>query len=254
MARRRLVDQDRQREQLRQQMLLDRIARSVERILAREIASTMRDMVKAWQATGRVDKIPEHERRVESTLRMAWRASIEGFARRISEAAQAKGKHAPLIAKNADHWELFVQEYLQEFGGQKIVEITDTTLMQVLNGIAIGRANGLGQADIAKQIAEKAPSIGRARAAVIARTETHSAANYGALAQAEDTGLDMMKEWISTTGARTRDSHRDADGQTVPTNEPFIVGGARLRFPGDPRGPAEEVINCRCNQGFIVLD
>jgi hypothetical protein len=35
-------------------------------------------------------------------------------------------------------------------------------------------------------------------------------------------------------------------------DEPFTVGGASLMYPGDPAGPAEEVINCRCCVGFIV--
>ena len=41
-------------------------------------------------------------------------------------------------------------------------------------------------------------------------------------------------------------SHRAANGQTVGIHEDFIVGGAALAFPGDPAGPPEEVINCRC--------
>jgi len=32
----------------------------------------------------------------------------------------------------------------------------------------------------------------------------------------------------------------------VGMNEPFLVGGASLMYPGDPNGPASEIINCRC--------
>ncbi|MEX2366774.1 MAG: phage minor head protein [Pseudohongiellaceae bacterium] len=158
------------------------------------------------------------------------------------------------MSKNQDKWELFTQEYVGQFGGQKIVEITETTRQQVLSGIAIGRRDGVGQRDIAKRIMGQAPSIGRQRAAVIARTETHSAGNYGALKQAEDTGLQMQKEWLAAEGARTRESHNAANGQVVMMNEPFIVGGHEMQYPGDPSGPASETVNCRCSQGFIVMD
>ena len=253
MATRRLVDQDARRDQLRQQLLLDRIARPVERILAREITRATREMVKAWEVTGRVTELPDHHKNIEATLRMAWRASIESFARRIVESV-AKHKRVPLIAKNEDHWQLFVEEYLAEYGGEKIVQIVETTRTMIMRGIDLGRAEGLGQAAIAKQIIKQAPDISFQRAAVIARTETHSAGNYGSIMQAKDTGLNMAKEWVASSGGRTRDSHRGADGQTVGIDEPFVVGGERLMYPGDPRGSAAEVINCRCVQAFIVID
>jgi hypothetical protein len=34
--------------------------------------------------------------------------------------------------------------------------------------------------------------------------------------------------------------------EPIPVDEPFIVGGAELMYPGDPAGPPEETINCRC--------
>lgn len=252
MGRRRLVDQDAQRDQLRQQLLQDRIARSVERLLAREIVSTTRDMVKAWEVTGRVEIPPEHPKQIEAILKMAWRAAIEGGARPIMEAA--KGRNKPVITKNEDHWELFVQSYLQEWGGEKIVQITQTTLTQIMTGIDFGREEGLGQAGIAKRILEQAPDIGYQRAALIARTEVHSASNYGSLQQAKESGLEMQKEWLASRGARTRDSHRSASGQVVNLDEPFIVGGERLMYPGDPSGSGAETINCRCTVAYIVLD
>lgn len=37
-----------------------------------------------------------------------------------------------------------------------------------------------------------------------------------------------------------------ADGQVVPANDPFIVGGEKLMFPGDNTGSPWNVYNCRC--------
>lgn len=45
---------------------------------------------------------------------------------------------------------------------------------------------------------------------------------------------------------RTRHEHGMADGQVVPANDPFIVGGEELMFPADTAGSPWNVYNCRC--------
>lgn len=54
------------------------------------------------------------------------------------------------------------------------------------------------------------------------------------------------KMWVTRRDERVRETHAAADGQTVPVDHPFLVGGASLQHPGDRTGPASEVINCRC--------
>jgi len=54
------------------------------------------------------------------------------------------------------------------------------------------------------------------------------------------------KEWLSSRDDKVRDTHRAADGQRVDVNETFSVGTSRLSHPGDPNGPEDEVIGCRC--------
>ena len=53
-------------------------------------------------------------------------------------------------------------------------------------------------------------------------------------------------EWLSQRDGNVRESHSDADGQVRNLTEPFDIGGYSLSFPGDPSGPAVEVVNCRC--------
>lgn len=83
-----------------------------------------------------------------------------------------------------------------------------------------------------------------------ARTATVSSYNQDALDRARQTqaeaGVRHAKTWLATADARTRDDHEDADGQQVGLDEAFIVGDAELSYPGDPDGPDEQVINCRC--------
>lgn len=62
-----------------------------------------------------------------------------------------------------------------------------------------------------------------------------------------------FKVWLSTEDQRTRPTHVEADGQRTLLSSPFRVGGAQLLFPGDPRGPAQEIINCRCSLLPVVL-
>ncbi|QKY78371.1 minor capsid protein [Gordonia Phage Barsten] len=83
----------------------------------------------------------------------------------------------------------------------------------------------------------------------IARTESHGAVSAGQLAAArvveQQTGLRMWKRWLSTEDQRTRASHRVADGQTCPLDQPFRVGGFLLEHPADSISVApHEVINC----------
>jgi 8-oxo-dGTP pyrophosphatase MutT (NUDIX family) len=86
------------------------------------------------------------------------------------------------------------------------------------------------------------------------RTETMTALNagaaHGALAEQERTGQPWEKRWQCTHDQRVRETHLNADGQVRPLTEPFEIGGHRLQFPGDPLGPAGEVINCRCSARY----
>jgi len=85
------------------------------------------------------------------------------------------------------------------------------------------------------------------RARMIARTEATGIVNGGQrLAYQQNADIVEGVEWLSSKDARVRPSHQAADGQQVLLNKPFTVGGALLRFPGDPQGPAREVVNCRC--------
>lgn len=136
----------------------------------------------------------------------------------------------------------------------RMVRTTDTAFDLVSRQVSIGAGLGESAAEIAKRVdgvlstteTEWWPN----RAVVIARTETMGALNAGrqdafaAVADELDSPFEQM--WVATIDGRVRHSHRKADGQRVPTGQPFVVGGASLRFPGDPLGPGREVIQCRC--------
>lgn len=83
----------------------------------------------------------------------------------------------------------------------------------------------------------------------IARTQTtrlENMARLDAYGVGKDMGYRMVKTWVAVGDARTRDAHRHADGQIVGIDEPFMVDGEKLMYPGDQNGSAGNVINCRC--------
>lgn len=96
----------------------------------------------------------------------------------------------------------------------------------------------------------------RSRGERIARTETVSALNnsqHEAAQQLIDSGAyesrDIMRIWDASGDERTRESHKEMDGQSVGLDALFTTPeGYQMRFPGDTSNgaPASETINCRC--------
>lgn len=151
----------------------------------------------------------------------------------------------------------FAQEFIQNRANQLTANVTQTTYDAITAALAEGVGEGEGIPDLAARIEAvfndmRGPGSFDAnsgvRSVAIARTEVTSA--FGASTRAAITGLpaDVVAavQWIATPGGRTRESHATADGQIVAVSEPFIVGGHSMLYPGDPAGPADEVINCRC--------
>lgn len=107
-----------------------------------------------------------------------------------------------------------------------------------------------------KNIAEKSLY----NAIKIARTETTRIENSARQSVAEEgnkLGFNMWKRWYATPDERTREWHAEADGQEVPYDEPFIVGGEKLMYPADISmgASAQNVINCRCTiVSFVKVD
>ena len=84
----------------------------------------------------------------------------------------------------------------------------------------------------------------------LVRTEATNAANFATMESSKTIfpGAQMMKEWIASFDDRTRSTHSEAGASDpIPYNEPFMVGGSLMMYPGDPSGDAAEVINCRCS-------
>ena len=108
---------------------------------------------------------------------------------------------------------------------------------------------GILQGESIPKIAERISNITdqEAKATIrYARTMTTGAENAGRInsyKRAENMGIEIEQQWLATLDSRTRHTHRQMDGEHVKVGDVFSNG---CKFPGDPRGPAREVYNCRC--------
>lgn len=85
----------------------------------------------------------------------------------------------------------------------------------------------------------------RATAERVVRTEVTTYFNHEVLNELKRRGF-VGKCWVSYHDDRVRPTHLEANGQTVPLEAAFTVGGSRMQVPGDPAAPIGETANCRC--------
>ncbi len=86
-----------------------------------------------------------------------------------------------------------------------------------------------------------------ARAEMAARDNTNALCNCSQLDDLRRQGY-KYKQWRTVMDGHERHDHAVANGQIVPIDSPFIVGGYRMMFPKDDTygAPLNEIINCRC--------
>lgn len=252
---RRLIDRDTAREQVRQSRLLDVLTRKFRRPFAIEIARAMNEMADGFEVSGEFIAPRGHVEGIERAFEGMAVASALTFANRITAQGKAGGFDFEVKEEFAATMTRIALGYImREAVRRRITRIADTTRAEVVAVISAGYDEGLGARAIASSIRDIIPGRSFDRGVRIARTETHGAANFGANEAARETGLPLKKEWLASADERTRQDHADASGQTVGMDEPFDVGGSQLMFPGDPDGPPEQVIQCRCGVGYIVVE
>ena len=116
---------------------------------------------------------------------------------------------------------------------------------RIANNVSRGIATASEYKVIARNIAADS-NVGFNRAMRIARTEGHGVQVQAAVDvqhKAKEKGADIVKQWDAALDKRTRDSHRQVDGEIRELDEKFSNG---MMYPSDPAGGAAEVVNCRC--------
>jgi len=264
---RRLIDQDPRREAARQNRIISAADRRFSRQFAAEIARAMREMSDKYEATGNFPALPDdHERRIRDLFLAVGVTMIEAFGDRILRQGKALKFRIETKEGFAEFFQRLALEWISaEAIRRRITSISEFTRTSIISVIMGGQGEGLGVSEIAKNINRRVPTISRWRGALIARTETHGAANYGANEAAKATGLTLKKEWLAVSDKRTRGAeagdkydHLSMDGQIVERDEPFKMpapgGTIDAMYPGDRSLPAGASINCRCAVSYIVDD
>lgn len=243
-----------------------RLAREFDR-LGRELAAMFRDSEGTLPRLD--DALLEHGRRLKVILDRLYIEVGEVIAPRIREAV-GKSFGGRLTTKQeldqATLFRLAMRQFIEGQSGLRIEEITATTLGQVRNALTLIDEQGLGEVPGAKIIEERTGgAIGRARAAQIARTEGHTGSQFASQTQITQLGVEYIKRWVSVQDGRVRRiadgdefDHKAANGQKRKRNAQYDIkrlrgGSEKLEFPGDPKGSAANIINCRCVQVYEVI-
>lgn len=145
------------------------------------------------------------------------------------------------IFKYADQYSIAMAKYVNKTTAGKIKRIIREGLKERLHYSEIARKI---KTNIFKDLREGV------RARRLAHTEAHGMVENGRQRGAEVNKVIKSKSWSAAADAR--ETHGDANAQTVPKEEPYFVGGFQLMFPGDTSLGADlkEIINCRCSSLF----
>ncbi len=233
------------------------IALRINAVLASERDAVVARFKEAGNDAAVIAAVHEHASDWTALLTGTNLAVAQHFAKREYDRLAPSGRKAldPLV---------IATEWASRTAAAKVVGITDTTIKVLRGVIAAGLEvdeNGFRRTtdEIAGELADTYDSwmfrpgavdlsmAIDARAMMIARTEIGMAMNFGhevgGRQVAEEFDLRLEATWSSSLDDRVRESHRLLHGETVALGARFSNG---LRYPGDPEGEPEEVINCRC--------
>lgn len=122
---------------------------------------------------------------------------------------------------------------------------------KVNNAVTQGIIQGESLDKVAKRLTKNLVTQNENLMKTFARTAMTEAQNAGRdqrLMDAKAKGIVVVKQWMATLDARTRDSHAHMDGEKIKVGDKWhpMKFSNGCRFPGDPEGPPHEVYNCRC--------
>jgi len=224
--------------------------------LARDLRSVFlriaNDFEATMIATRQIININDYELDIVSTLRDHYIKTSRIYKNSLRSLQKAETDE---LAAEID---VRISQYINDHTKKQARFITDTieeAIRKDLINTAIESAiqgERLTNGEVAKIAKDKFKEKIPARAEVIANTEITNIAGASKYAEAsvinEKTEVKIVKTWITELDERARIDHILADGQTVGIDEPFIVGGEALNFPGDTSLGASigNIINCRC--------
>lgn len=190
---------------------------------------------------------------------------IDGLMVQQTQGLQAQGWNAGETLLPDMLQELKLQVQWTPRIDSKLLDIAQATVPELISGVTRGiksdvsrllRNAALGQWPVYDLMHKIGTVTGKgpwasafARGEAIYRTEQgrmYGAANLGRLEELGKTEDGWMKEWVSSEDVRVRFDHVKANGQRVPTDGYYEVGGEKALYPLDPNLSARQSIHCRC--------
>ena len=208
-----------------------------------------------------LEKISDKDRRLINKFIKSWDANVK--PKKITRILQAwavkagvaGGSHALKVLGVNLSFNLRDKNLLKALmsRGTKITGgITKKTLKDFQNILVKSYVEkGISPYEVRKQIKYLFEETYKHRAMAIARTETGVASSTVQHATYKNNKV-KKKRWFALADDRTRESHAFTDGQEQLIDDPFDVMGVLMMHPHDSAAPADEVINCRCDEDAIV--
>lgn len=166
---------------------------------------------------------------------------------RLSLAAKQLGVSATFSKYEKRQIDVLLQEHQSPFSRLAYQNMGSNPAIRrrLQNELAQATILGESQQEIIKRIRKvTGQTVAQARrVAQTERTRVQSQARWQAGNEAAAMGLRVYNTW-STRMINSRESHIRLNGKSALQGERFP--GSVLRYPGDPEGPAREVINCFC--------
>ena len=144
-----------------------------------------------------------------------------------------------------------VEEMIRRSKYVNVIQTTEDQIAKAIAQVDSGLDNQTMIERITAQVRQTFEGIQANRIPTIVATTVNSAFESGQKEAFRMSGVNQ-KQWLSQRDGRVRESHDLVDGQQVAINQNFDVMGVPLDFPGDPAGPPEEIINCRCTMIPVV--
>jgi hypothetical protein len=236
---------------LRFELAARRFERGFKKDVAKEKNRYIDEQIAAWRSSGSLSKTAEFTH--AANLDRIFRANVARIIKAaVSLAPSMVGglkSIAPLETKRNLHDEALRAFFIKR-GGQQVKKTADTTTADVSRLLREAFDNGEPEDEVLKS-GLRAKGLSPFRAETIARTETHSAAQFASdfstRQMAVDAGVTLEKAWLPVDDDRTREAHADMDGDDwIGDDEYFDVNGEQMLYPSATGASAENTINCRC--------
>ena len=176
-----------------------------------------------------------------------YKANRQETTDRLSREADQMGESATFAKYEKRQIDVLLQEQQSPFSKLAYQNMGQNPAIRrrLQNELAQATILGESQREIIKRIRKvTGQTVAQARrVAQTERTRVQSQARWQAGNEAEQMGLRVYNIW-RTRMVRSRESHIALNGKAAMQGERFP--GSVLRYPGDPDGRAEDVINCHC--------